>query len=294
VTLLFDPKLELTVFTTDNQSTTIKDLHMDFDVKATVDSKPNQAKISVYNLSTETRNRLKEKHQAVELLAGYGDDVSIIFRGTTTNVLHKKDGTGWRTDIYSGDGQKEFSENFFSKSYSAGTTVKQIVKDMAATMGYSANTDTVLDTDTIIKSVSYSGRAKDALDEITKDFDYSWSIQWGALEILDSSGWLSNVPTAVVLRADTGMLGSPTLIDRTDRNRKVVGVRVNSLLNPAIKPGRLIEIQSQSTATQLGKLNKSAAAKTDANGVHICKIVEYVGNNYGGEFAVKIEGDQRA
>jgi hypothetical protein len=294
MTLLFDPKLELTVFTTGNQAITIKDLHMEFDVTATVDSKPNQAKIKVHNLSTSTRNLMSDKHQGIEFLAGYGDDVSIIFRGTTTNVLHQKVGTGWETVIYSGDGQKEFSENFFSQSYPAGTPVKRIIQDVSAAMGYSAGADVVLETDTLLKGASYSGRAKDVMDEVTKDFDYTWAVQWGSLEVLDSSGFLGNVATAVLLRADTGMLGSPTLIDRTDRNKKIVGVRVTSLLNPAIRPGRLIEIQAQSNATTLGSLNKSVAPKTDANGVYICKIVEYQGNNFGGEFIVNVEGDQRA
>jgi hypothetical protein len=294
LTLLFDPKVKLNFFTKDNQLIEIKDLHMDFSIVATTDSKPNNAKISIHNLSLNTRNLMSDKHQGIEFYAGYGDDTAIVFKGTTTNILHSKSKTGWVTDVYAGDGQKEFSTNFFSQSYPAGTQVKKIINDMAAKMGYSANSGVVLETDTLLKGASFSGRAKDTLDKITKDFDYTWSIQWGALEILDSSGWLGNVPTAVVLRADTGMLGSPTLIDRTDRNRKIIGVRVTSLLNPNIKPGRLIDIQAQSTKTTIGKLNKSAAPKTDANGVYICKIVEYMGNNYGGEFVVNIEGDQRA
>lgn len=293
MTRLFDPRVKLEAFTR-TKTITIKDLYMDFSVTATTDSKPNLATISIYNLSAETRNLLSEQHLGMNFYAGYGDDSSIIFRGTTTNVLHERDGTEWRTDIYSGDGQKEIATNFFSRSYTAGTKVKTIIRDMATAMGYVPNDDVVLETDTLLKGASYSGRVKDCLDKVTKDFDYSWSIQWGTLEILDSSGFLGNTATAVVLRADTGMVGSPTLIDRTDRNKKIVGVRVTSLLNPAIKPGRLIKIESQSTTTQLGKLDKKAAAKTDANGIWIAKIVEYSGNNYGGEFKVVVEGDQRA
>ena len=292
MTLLFDPKVELEFFT-ETRTINLKDLHMDFSTTATTNSKTNTAKISIYNLSSSTRQLMKDKFVGFNFYAGYGDDIAIIFRGTATNVLSERKGVDWRTDIFGGDGQKEFSERFFSKTYPAGTKVKQIIKDVGGAMGYSPNTDVVLDTDTVLKSVSYSGRAKDVMDEITKDFDYSWSVQWGALEILDSSGFLGNTATAIVLSADTGMLETPTLIDRTDKNKKVVGVRVTALLNPAIKPGRLIEIRTQSTTTAIGALDKKRVAKDDANGFWVVKRVDYSGNNYGGDFIVTIEADQR-
>jgi hypothetical protein len=292
LTVLFDPTVRLEFFT-ETRTIIIEDLHMDFSTTATVDSKPNTAKISVYNISDSTRQLMSEKFVGFNFYAGYGDDTAIIFRGAATNVLSQKVGTDWRTDIYGGDGEKEFSEIFFSQAYPAGTQIKKIIESVAAAMGYSANSSVVLETDTLLKGASYSGRAKDVLDEITKDFDYTWSVQWGALEILDSSEFLGNVATAVVLSADTGMLDSPTLIDRETKNKKIVGVKVKSLLNPAIKPGRLIEIRSQSTNTAIGALNKSPVAKSSANGLWIVKRADYVGNNYGGEFVVNIEADQR-
>ena len=118
MSVLFDRKVELHVYL-DVVKYVIRDLHMSFDVLATRDSKPNTAKITVYNLSETTRGLFNELTTGIELWAGYGDNLGMIFRGSwdskTSIYRHKQTGPDWVTEIETGDGLKEFQNTFFEK-----------------------------------------------------------------------------------------------------------------------------------------------------------------------------------
>ena len=116
---LFDPRLEVRVFTGDSPSTTpdwanpaklvrIKDLHMSIDITATINKEPNTCQATIYNLSPATRATFSQEHQGIEAYVGYKDaDLTymageilnpllrkdtMIFRGYTANVSHEREG----------------------------------------------------------------------------------------------------------------------------------------------------------------------------------------------------------
>jgi hypothetical protein len=281
---------------------------MDFDILARRDSKPNQAKIVVYQLSETTRNLLSADHQGVEFLAGYGGDPTLIFRGTTTNVLHQRPapGTEWITEIYAGEGEKEMKGTIFNRSYEAGTEIRRVIEDVSRSMGLPVEIDFFAVSNVAQESLTLSGLAKDVLDQLTADYSLRWSIQQGQLEVTDLLSPISSQPTAVVLSSDTGMIESPILTERQPVTKKgqkkkkgkpiemIPGVKVTSLMNTEIRPNRLIEIRARQTVNnQLGKLSEQRRVAKSANGFYICDKVRYSGNNYGGPFQVEVEADLR-
>lgn len=307
MTILFDRSVELRVFA-DNQKITLvkpgeESLDIDFDVVTSSDKEPNRAKIIVYNLSETTRNLIGANHQGVELLAGYSGDTKLIFRGATTNVTHEKARPDWITTIYAGDGEKEYTTKIFNKSYSAGSLVFQILKDLAVAMEIPSEINFDEVTATLLKGESYSGRVKDVLDQVTKAYGLKWSVQQGVLEITSLLSPIRSQPTAVLLSVDTGMIGSPELIERQSeeentkkrgrdkKETRIIGVRVMSLLNPEIRPGRLIKIEAQQTITSLGKLMEVKTPNVTANGVWRCDRAHYYGDNVTGPFDVEVEAD---
>lgn len=288
----------------------VQSFDFEFDVMATSDKQPNTGKIVIYNLSETTRNFLSGGHQGIELFAGYGEEEPpLIFRGATTNVVHDHLRPDWSTTIYAGDGDVEYQGTPFERTYTAGTQIRVILADIATAMGIPAEIDFLDPFAVLLGAESYSGRAKETLDKLTAKIGYQWSIQQGKLEIKEIGFPVLSDPVAVLLSVDTGLIGSPTLIERQDtdddpkrqsklrkkrkkRKQRIIGVRAKSLMNAAIKPGRLILIQAQQTVTSsLGKLSESKTPSVTANGVWLVDRAHYYGNNTKGPFYVEPEAD---
>lgn len=280
--LLYERNVELSV-TAGFLKHKFTDLHVEFEIITNRDSKPNQAKISIYNLAKKTRGLFSEQHQVVEFSASYGDIKPILlFWGSTTNVVHSHNGVDWKTTIYAGDGQKEFSTIPFSKTYAAGTLLMLVLRDLTDAMGLQANIDVSLaKNQQAFKSFTCEGLAKTCLDQTCEANDLSWSIQNGMIEIQHKDDPPLGGALATILSTDTGMIGSPKLT--------ADGVQVTSLLNPAIRPSRLITIKAMQTINQFGKLMESKSPNKSANGTYIVDRAVFVGDNFGGRFDVEAE-----
>ena len=290
MTLLFDRKVELHVFL-ETEKYVIRDLHMSFDILATRDSKPNTAKIMVYNLSEATRNLFSRDTQGIEFWAGYGDELGMIFRGSwdedTSIFKHYKDGPSWVTELETGDGLKEFQQTYFDKSYSQGAQISTILKDVANAMGLPVALDFITPA-TLNAGAVYSGKAKDVLDDLSNEYGFDWSIQHGSVEVVELGGTVFAETTAVLLSPDTGIVGRP-VVDKD-------GLKVKTLMFANIKPTRLIQVNPATVATNLG--NKEDAIKSgikpNVNGLYRVDRIRYYGNNFGGDFNCDIESDLKA
>ena len=307
MTRIFHPNTELRV-TANNIQTIIKEdstgknLDMAFEIELFAGtgkkSNPNTAKISVWNLKESNRLLFSEEHQAVEFRAGYGDNLGLIFSGQTTNVLHEFEAPNWRTDIYAGDGIKEWETAYFNKSYSAGTGIDKILTDMCVATGLPYVIDTFIPDD-LLYGESYSGLVKDTLNTVCAARNLEWSIQFGTIEITQRDSPLVKDPISTLLRQDTGMIGSPQVVERTVKKKKknkkekrVFGIRVVSALNPDLKPKRLVTIEARRTTSAVGKLFKeSTPQRKNVDGTYVIKSVRFVGNNHGGDFQSILEAD---
>jgi hypothetical protein len=305
--IFFNRKVELTVYT-ENEKHVITDLHFAFNVslRRPVQSKqknppmPNQALVKVYGLSDKSRNLFEDAHKGIDLKAGYGDVLSLIFRGVTTNVYSARFGTDWETVISAADGHAEFSTARFNKAYSKGTTISSIVKDLGDAMGMPP----VIDydrPDVLLSSMSFQGRVKDCLDTVCQNWDLTWEIQQGSLMVHDNQ--LPQLFEArfkkVILGPTTGMIGSP-VIQAESRNETKKGKKsdeenaklflrasARSLLNPEIFPNVPIEFKSEAPAYQIADpLKKVPSAKLES--VYICDKVNHHGSNFGKEFYTDI------
>ena len=306
---LFGRRLELSIFTGSTKTTLARDssgeeLDMEFDIEAFAGegpkASPNVAKITVYNLEEDKRKLFSEEHQAIEFAAGYQDEIGTIFIGETTNVVnhYNKKQVRWETTIYAGDGIKDWTSQYFNTSYSKGTTVTQILTDMAEASGLPYTIDT-LDIDTLLSGENYTGLVKDVLTQICKDRGLDWSIQWGVLEITQRDSPLIKDADVEVLRADTGLIESPAIIESTvekkpkgsGKKKRKLAVRAVSLMNPRIKPKRVVRIESENVVNALGDLTSEPAPNKDINGTYLVSKVRYYGSTAGPEFYTEIEAD---
>lgn len=249
-----------------------------FNITRTLDMFQNTASISVYNLSSDTRKAIHAEVQGVdcEIRAGYVNDPELFrfFKGNLRVISSKRQGTDWITTVESGDGDI-VSQADVSKSFPDGYSIKGVLTDMVDSIGAAGGnlaasllgvSDKPLD-----GPLTVHGKANDAIaDSLDKlDLEHSW--QDNAIQVLKRNEGL-NGSTAVLLSAETGMIGSPEIQGIRGFVRVPIA-NVTSLLNPQITPGRLIKVESDSWSGSI-----------------VARRVQHQGSSWGGPWETSVEG----
>ena len=148
-------------------------------------SMPNTATVAVYGLSDETREKIKPNVGAT-IEAGYRDELGItqIFAGVIQSVSTARVSSGVVTTLELSEGLIAWRDKKISRSWGAGATYGEIVRSIAADMGLS-----VLDMPSAMgnrypRSFAAWGRSRAAMDRICEEARVTWSIQYGAVQIL--------------------------------------------------------------------------------------------------------------
>lgn len=210
-------------------------LFIEFDVIRTTGRNPNKANVNIYNLSDESRQWLEQPNQVVQILAGetipgqifLGD---IARRGVTTKIAKEDKIIG----IKAADGRRKWRDSIFSQSYPPNISRDVILKDVIAAIGLPTGYVATLPAKQFAGGYAAVGWARDILTDILGT-DATWSIQDGAIQIVLTGQQLPG--NAVVINAQTGMIGSP---ERTDK-----GVNVTTILTRQIAPGGGVRIESK-------------------------------------------------
>jgi hypothetical protein len=293
---LFDRNMKLVVYS-NGQKLEFKDLHIDFEVLLNNSSEPNQAKFQIKNLSEKTRNLFEsEEYQVVEFFAGYGKaDPAAIFTGEMFNSYSFKSGNTWETLVFAGDGQKSLETETFNKSYSAGSPLETIINDIASKLGLSSNIDLLATMGKLNKrGIALNGKCKALLDRLSEQYSFDWSVLFGVLEITVEGNPPATDQIAVVINADSGLIGSPTItfekakVEKKGKPTYTKFIEFSSLLNNQIKPNRLVKIESGfAPITFPGVLEEHIPSK-NPNGVYRVDSTTFRGSNYGSEYFVNV------
>jgi hypothetical protein len=219
-----------------------------FDIYRTADSQENKATVDIWNLSADTRAQIKDLNTILRISAGYAEADGLVVLGVTqsTRVTHAKEPPDIITSIECSDGLLQLRELRISLSYAENITAQQVLDGIAERLSLPLR---VVDLDTggqLRGGFSYIGRIDGALDELTGQFGWRWSIQNGWLQILKKDG--NTGKQMLLLAPETGLLQPPELLtdqgDKLDGTRPAIGYRVVSLLQPQAEPGDLIRLRS--------------------------------------------------
>jgi len=226
-------------------------LRVAFRATKTLDSKPNAIEIRVWNLAPETRAAAQEKGAGVMLSAGYRGDVRLVFVGDVDLVTHAREGADWVATLQAGDGLNAVRQGRIMEAFAAGAKTRDVVRSLAKQMKVSAGNaleswraggiDGAIDS--FANGLILSGPVHAEMDRVAKATGFEWSIQDGALQILEPGK--ANAKEAVILSPSTGLIGSPTpAIVATQGGGKRRVVRARSLLNGDLAPGRAVQIDA--------------------------------------------------
>lgn len=227
-------------------SVLFEDLHVSFKVKKTSGKEPNECELKVFNLAESTRAGMKKGTKLI-LEAGYETTLAQIFAGDARQVDHERDGPNWVTTFKCGDGERAYRWARVNDSFKAGTSRFAVVQRVADQMGLDARealaTVQQYASDQFAAGFTAWGKASTVLDRLLSGTGLVWSIQDGKLQILPRGGVAKDA--AVLLKFDTGLLGTPTLNTPNNAGEPST-LKALSLLQPNLKPGGKVRIESTS------------------------------------------------
>ncbi len=252
---------------------TIRDLRVVFTVERGIGKEPNKCDVEIYNLAETSRAELQTKPIGLRLDVGYDGRLDRLFEGDLRFCSHQRERTEWVTRAQVGDGDRAFRYARVTRAYRAGVSARDVVRDIAASMGLSLPAQASAYEELSRQFASGEalfGPAQAELSRVLAASGLTWSIQDGALQILRDVDTTKG--TAVLISQDNGMIDAPDLGAPVKKNGPPV-LTVKTLLNTDVKPGGKISVESRSV-----------------RGLYKVRKVLHQGDTHGQDFTTTIEG----
>lgn len=241
-------------------------LRCTFSIKKTDAQTPNEAEFSIYNISKDTSHKLRKSFTKILFSAGYKVNFGVIFSGNIISFEQTKEGPDLILKIKAGDGDQAYNYTVINKTLEAGVTPDQIVKTAAGEMGVPIGYKSELRQDALPRGKVMYGQPKDVLREQSQNQGCTWSIQDGEILMLKRTEVKEG--TAILLTSETGLLGLPS--------QNEDGVAAQCLLNPQLKIGAAVELESE--------------VRPDLNGQYRLISIEHKGDTHTNDWCTNFTG----
>lgn len=251
-------------------------LRIAFRVSKSQKPEANDINLTVYNLSPSTRTRFETTDNRVVLKAGYLDQgLSLLAIGDIVKGSTEYNHPDVVTTIEAKDGGKALRDARASLSYKANVPAKNIIQDLVDLLGVD-NVEIGPDlSGTFPHGWSFYGQAREGLSKLAANFGFDWSVQNNTVQITEKRK--PSGRQAIVLTPQSGLIGSPSRIDKTDSNqtkaKEPPGLKVQCLLNPALIPGDPVVIESRDYPRATYRITK----------------VTHVGDTHGSDWTSTVE-----
>lgn len=223
-----------------------------FSITRTLQSAANTATVEILNLGEQTRGAMQKRGEPFLIQAGYLDAEGGLFSGQVEFASSTNTGTEVVTRVQGADGLRAMRAPL-SVSLGEGSTLSDLITKIAEQMGVSAAKALAkirqgqfsAGLQAFANGMALSGDARTELDHLGQTYRFDWSIQDGELVLLRRDD--ATDESAPLVSPTTGLVRSPeTAVDSKRPGRHVL--KVQSLLNPAIRPGRKVQIESSFAA----------------------------------------------
>jgi hypothetical protein len=309
MSLQYGRNVSLIVASPSGQGVDLGKFRIVFEVKRGDKQTPNSCDVKVYNLSQSTANSLRANKNGVPeftqltLKVSYGTQPpQQIFWGSITQVrIGREDQKNSYVAFTAADGDESYNFAPTAFTLAAGSTplspIQTIIGDMAR-FAYGGPTKQSTDgqpitqgyippslqhsTQRTLRGRTYFGDCQAELRSIAEQNDCWHSVQDGQLTFIPKTGYIPEPP--VLITPATGLIGVP--------EQSQNGLKIRVLLNPTIKIGRVIKLQSSdvnqlrygldqgSVASNLFLL-QGGATKLNADGLFYVMRAEHSGDTRG-------------
>ena len=279
--------VQLIVGNAGGQAIDLSNLRIQFSVRNTTIETLKSADIHIYNVSPETAAQVMNEFTDVELHAGYGDNVGMIFRGQIGQVKWgKRNATDTLLEIYAQDLDAAYNQAYINTSLAKGWTPDDLYGAMlkalapyGVTQGYKPQ---FIGNPAIRGNACY-GMVRDYMRSFADQHGCEWSMENGQLNLIPKASYMPGpVP---VIRPDTGLIGTP--------RQTIQGIEIQCLLNPLVKAGGQVQLDNsnlQTLTNSPGFQRTDLPAGLDPTGFYKCYQVIHEGDTRGEAFFTFIIG----
>lgn len=236
----FGRNFTLTVEATDGNTLTIGlPFTLEFDITRNILSSANVASIRVLNLNAIRRSQIRKNVldyddlRLVNLQAGYGGNIPVVFNGSITQAWSVREGTAFVTQIESFDGGFAFANASSDINFPADTDQQIVVSTLVQQMSaYGVKPGAIGKIEgKLSRGNSYSGSTPNLLKELTGG---AFFIDNGKVNVLGTNEVLPGVLTSI--DASVGLLGTPV--------REQTIINFDMLFEPRLLIGQKITLTS--------------------------------------------------
>lgn len=258
MTQLFDRAYRLVVGDKDG-GTAIEftELQCVFSVDKSNEVHADKCDLSIYNVSPDSIKNFLIEDNVVELYAGYGEDIGLIFAGQIDIVSTELNGADIIVKMTFSDGRVSMVETTVDKHFPAGSTLDSVLRSLSTTLGfaYSSNNGTYPQgtglTYVYPRGVTVSGNVKQWIDTTIKGHDIHYFVSNKVAYAVPVNAPIGS-EVANVFTPETGLIGSPnkknvtSKINKKKKSKDVrEGIEFRALLANDVAVGTLVKVQSR-------------------------------------------------
>lgn len=247
-----------------------------FSIPKHIVSTASPTKISIYNLSPESRGALKLRGLQVIINIGW-ENVGMLslFQGSLLTSVSGSDGSDIITDLLCRAAVGAISRTTLSKTFGANYHLSDMLIDIAKELPNVSVDKKLIKVKNVSmgnQGYSFAGSANDLLDELSRVHGFSWWINDNLFHALDDEKVFTR--RHVIISANNGFLNRAEPILATPF-QKQTGISIDSLLNPLVEPGGSVQLES--------RINPAL------NGTHKAIWVTHSGDTHSDEWSTSIQ-----
>lgn len=235
---LFGRKYRVMVFDKNGDGIDVSELHVIFDLTKTITLDNSVSIVTIYNLNAYTEGKLIENAQRVTIEAGYEGNCGLLFDGDVIQpIRYKENGTDYRLDLISLDGDRFKNQGFSAFTMTRGQTKRQVIEQLSNTAQNPAKLGSISDSynnSKYIRGKVVFGMAKDYLKQLAKTEDAQFYMENGAINLVSLSDYSED--EIIKLDSTSGLIGSPQQTED--------GVTFKCLINPRLKINKSVNIDN--------------------------------------------------
>lgn len=214
---------------------------IEFDITRNILSSANVCSIRIFNLKPENRNAIRKdvmdyaNFKSVQLQAGYGTNLPIIFNGNITQCWSVREGNNFITSIECFDGGFAFENAQTNLVIPKGTTTEGMLTNLIETMPNVSVGAIGSFPGSLSRAVALTGSTTDLLRELSGG---AFFIDNGKAHVLGNSECIDG--EMILINSQAGLLGTPVL-ERTALN-------FDMIFEPRLTVCQRVQLQSATGA----------------------------------------------
>jgi hypothetical protein len=210
---------------------------IEFDITRNILTSANVCSIRIYNLSQNNRNKIRFNimdiglFRSVQLQAGYGPNLPIIFSGNITQAWSVRESVNFITAIECFDGGFAFANGQTNTVFPSGTSQQDVIATLAGSLPHASLGVIGNYPGSLSRGASYSGNTADILRDITGGGVF---IDNGKVFCLGDSECREG--EMLLINSSSGLLGTPV--------REQTILTFDMIFEPRLTVAQKIQLQS--------------------------------------------------